>query len=177
MDWTDNYDGRTLCGSEEAEKRTYKKYIGKSGRIWLVACQENEADNIYVSGGKHSQGFGGRTLTFDLEGGGAIELQGPWHSNSVALLKDTGVDVTNKHFTFGVIGQDIRYGSHGLHPVTIINVLHKDEKWTLGEFNRIEKLAQEIANELQLRICYFQKSKGGSSCGPIKPEKAEVSSS
>lgn len=178
MDWTDTkYSNAMICGSAEAERRTYKKLVGKSGRTWLVAVQPNEADNIYVSGGKNSQGFTGRTLVFKLEDGSTLELQGPWHSNSTSLLADTGYDIRDKYLTFGVIGKQIRYGDYGLSPVTIIDVLHKDKEWVLGEFDRIQKLAQEIANDLGETICCFQKSQGGSSSGTVKPETTEVQSS
>ena len=170
MDWTDKYKLNILCGSAEAERRTYKKFVGKSGRIWLIAVQPNEADNIYVSGGKNSQGFAGRTLVFKLESGSTLELQGPWHSNSGALLADTDYDVTDKCLTFGVVGLGRTYGNTvGINPVTITDVLYKDSEWTLGEFNRIEKLAQKYSNKSGKTVVYFVKSKGGTSCGFTEP--------
>jgi hypothetical protein len=172
MDWTDNEGKRPMVSdSGVAESLTYKKYIGNSGKVWMVAVQDNPADNIYVSGGKHSEGMAGRTLAFKLEDGTTEEIQGPWHANANALFKDTGVDVRDMCSTFGVIGFDRQYGSHGMHPVTIIDVQYKDEHWTLGSFDRIEKIAQGIANRKDRTVYYFVKSKGGSSCGPVKPEK------
>lgn len=179
MDWVDGDKCAMICGAADAEKRTYKIYMGKSGRTWLVAIQENQADNIYVSGGKHSQGYGGRTLTFHLEpGGGKAALVGPWHSNSGALLADTGIDVTDRYLTFGVIGLGREYGTvgMGLHPITIKDVVLKDTEWTLGTYDRIEVLAQELANELGTSVVYFVKSKGGTHSGFTKPKTAEVQS-
>ena len=186
MNWTDERSAGMICGSAEAERRTYKKIVGTSGRIWLVAVQENEADNIYVAanaeenlgGYKGFRGYGGRTLTFTLEDGSTLELQGPWHSNSAALFADTEYDVRDKYLTFGVIGLDRSYGpGPGLNPVTIKDVLYKDECWTLGTFDRIEILAQHYANLLDKPVVRFTKSKGGTSCGFTKPETSEVQNS
>lgn len=176
MDWVDkNYSNAMVCGSAEAERRTYKKLVGKSGRTWLVAAQPNEADNIYVSGGKNSQGFAGRILVFKLEDGSTLKLQGPWHSNSAALFADTNYDVRDKYLTFGVIGLGRSYGNAvGLNPVTITDVLYKDEYWTLGTFDRIEALAQVAANEVGKTVVYFVKSKGGTASGFTKPETKEI---
>jgi hypothetical protein len=171
MDWTDGKKSGMICGSANAEKRVYKKLVGKSGRIWLVAIQENAADNIYVSGGKHSQGFAGRTLTFKVDDGSDISLAGPWHSNSAALLADTGVDVRDKYLTFGVIGLGREYGQvQGLHPITIKDVIHVDSQWMLGTYDRIDVLAQQHANKLGKAVAYFIKSKGGTTSGFTKPE-------
>jgi len=116
MNWIDE-PYRMQSGRYEAEIRKYKKLIGKSGRIWLVAIQDNPADNIYVSaasaenqpGYKGFRGFAGRTLTFELEDGDILELQGPWATNSDALFKDTGYDIRDKYLTFGVIGLSRKY--------------------------------------------------------------------
>jgi len=93
------------CSSYEAEQRRYKKIIGKDGHIYLYAIQDNPADNIYVSGGKNSDGFGGRTLSFTLEDGTVEELRGPWHTNSDDLFVHTGIDLRAKYLTFVVIGK------------------------------------------------------------------------
>ena len=42
------------CGSAEAENRTYKLIVGRTGRRWLVAIQPDEADNTYVEGVRRS---------------------------------------------------------------------------------------------------------------------------
>ncbi len=173
-EWTNEPYSMT-CGSAEAEARKYKKIIGKLGKTWLVALQDNPADNVYVSGGPNSDGFAGRTLSFELDDGETVQLKGPWHSNSIALFEDAGYDVRNMHLTFGVIGLGREYkkerGCCG--PVTITGVMYKDKNWTLGAFDRITKMAQVIANELNLTVMCFQKSKGGSSCGLVRPDDSE----
>ena len=160
--------GPMKCGSYEAEKRIYKLLIGKSGKRWLVSVQTNEADNIYVEGNKNSDGFGGRTLNFELENGEKLDLKGPWHSNSTALFEDTGYDIRNKHLTFGVIALDRKYISYN-KPDIYIDVLYKDEDFVVGEFERIEKMAQEFSNKLNKKVAYGVKSWGGGSSGWKQP--------
>jgi hypothetical protein len=166
------------CGQSEAQVRKYKKITGKSGRIWLVAIQPNEADNIYVSASPKEntpgyggfRGFGGATLSFELEDGTTIDLQGLWHSNSGALYNDTGYDIRNKHKTFGVIGLGREYRK-GMGQVTITDVIYKDDDWVIGSFGRAKKIAQNLANTLGKQVMCFSKSQGGSSCGVVKPEE------
>lgn len=59
-----------LCGSHEAQIRTYRKYECARG-VYLVAIQDACADNVYFHDpkAKNSQGFAGRTLEFTLEDG------------------------------------------------------------------------------------------------------------
>jgi len=44
-----------ICASADAEDRRYHKHVGKSGKIWLVADQEDCAGNVYVEGGPNSE--------------------------------------------------------------------------------------------------------------------------
>lgn len=160
------------CGSYEAEQRRYKKAIGKSGRTWLYAIQGNPADNIYVSGGESSDGFGGRTLSFTLEDGTIEKLSGPWHANSDALYGDTGVDLRNKHLTFVIVSR----GRKGIqteqgYTTKMIDVLYKDKQAIVGEFDRGKKLAQSIANKLKQTVYCYTQSQGGSSNSPINPKE------
>lgn len=158
-----------VCGRSEAEQRKYNLRIGKSGKRWLIADQINEADNIYVEGNKNSDGFGGRTLDFTLVSGEIISLKGPWHSNSDSLYLDTEYDCRDKHYTCGVVAlnreSDWRKGDK------YIDILYKDEGYTLGEFNRIKKIAQKIANKINKGVYYYSQSMGGSISSFIEPEK------
>lgn len=181
-EWTDE-PYKMICGSTDAEKRRYKKLIGKSGRTWLVSIQDDAAGNVYVSanpkentpGYKGFQGFGGRTLHFVLEDETKLDLTGPWHSNASALFEDTNYDVRDKHLTFGVVGLGREWKTERgcCGPVTITNVIYKDSDWIIGEYNRINKIAQELANKLNKTVIKFVKSHGGSSCGPVEPEELE----
>jgi len=66
MDAVIPFNYTVVSASAEAESKRYKMLRDTQGRIWLVAEQGNPADNIYVSGGENSQGFGGRLITFQL---------------------------------------------------------------------------------------------------------------
>jgi len=90
------YSGIT---EETARNIKFKKYIGKSGRTWLVGISNDELhveilNKIYVSAHKgDAGGFDGSTLQFQLEDGSIISLKGPWHSNPTAFTEDTGIEL------------------------------------------------------------------------------------
>lgn len=157
-----------ICGSAEAESRKYMKYRSKSnGRIYLVADQPNAGDNIYVEGEKGSDGFAGRELTFTLVDGSTIKLKGPWHTNSNDLLKATGIDCTWKHLTWGLVAHSCTGGCN--KPLVFKDVFHLDDEPMVGAFDRIQKIAQRIANELRITVQAYSKSTGGSFRGPVDP--------
>lgn len=157
-----------ISGSHKAQIRKYHKYIGKSGRIWLVADQPNEGDNIYVSGGPNSDGFGGRTLTFTLVDGTEIKLKGPWHTNSRSLLADTDIDVTDKYLTFGVIARNLESGPSYMG--TLVDIVYQDKEPVIGTFDRIREMAQEMSNSRKEKLYYWSKSEGGGRRGWVKPK-------
>ena len=125
----------------EAASHKYYMYRDKSNRIWLVGDEPNAAEHIYVDGGKGSNGFGGRTLTFELVDGSTIDLIGPWHTNSGALLKAVGIDLHDKYFTWGCIGTD-RHFSNGNSGIS--NLIYIDKEPVLGKFDRIDNLAKQV---------------------------------
>lgn len=173
MNWTDNESNLPDSGEPRSDMK-FRVYQGIKSRTWYVGECENPADHIFVGGDKDSQGFEGRTLKFKDVDDTIHEVQGPRRSNSAALLAYTGIDVTEMYLTFGVIGFDVEYGTGGgMHPVTIKDVQYKDEHWTLGFFDRVRDIAQQIANEKNRVVYCFNKSKSGSSCGPVKPEKVD----
>lgn len=165
-----------ICGRSEAASRKYKKIIGKS-RVWYIAIQENEADNVYVAPHtsenapdyKGFRGFGGAIIPFELEDGTIDNVQGPWHSNSDALFEDTGYDIRNKYLTFGVISRAIENNTSNLYSVIMKDVIYKDEKPIIGSFNRIEDLAQEIADKEGKIVYYYSQGQGGSIRSHKKP--------
>lgn len=159
-------------GQGEAQSRKYHKYLGKSGKTWLVADQPNAGANIYVSanpeelkpGYRGFQGFGGSTLTFPLVNGGEIKLQGPWHSNSGALYEDTGIDVRDKHYTFVVVSRRRESGGH--YEMIMADVIYRDDAPVLGPFNRGDAIAEELLKTTGAdSLCLYSESEGGSSCG------------
>lgn len=158
-----------ICGSSEAESRRYHKHTGKSGKVWLVADQEDAAANVYVEGGPGSDGFGGRTLTFPLVDGTEIKLKGPWHANSDALLADTGIDVRDRSRTFVVISRDRKSGKN--YESIMVDVLYRDDQPQIGSFHRGDEIARQWARELGVPVLCYSQSSGGSSCGQIKPDQ------
>jgi hypothetical protein len=162
-----------ICAQSDVFERKFKKIIGKRG-IWYVALQENEADNVYFTAndGKYSNGFSGAEITFELEDGAQDQIQGPWHSNSDALFNDTGYDIRNKCYTQGIIAKQI---IHNYYKGDLFReILHYDKKAVLGEYHRIENLAQKFANELNCKVYFsFISSGGGSSFHKLPEEKID----
>lgn len=144
-------------------ERTYHKVIGKSGNIWL---HDDLGSTIYFSApDPNSQGFGGRLIPFPLKDGSTLKLKGCWHSNSTALFEDTGVDLREKHYTYGAYSLEINKDCSVLP-----NCIHADTEPTLGLFNRIELAAKEAAKKLQQVVYFYSSSEGGSHRSSINPK-------
>lgn len=156
----------TICAATDAVNRIYKKIVRRDGKIYLIAVQDNPADNIYVEGGFDNEGFGGSTLYFKLEDGTLLKLKGPWHTNSEELYRATGIDIRDKHKTFGVISKGVIYND-----VLMTNVLYQDNDWVIGKFGRIEDKAREIAKEIGQRVYFYSRSMGGSCRAWVDNEK------
>jgi hypothetical protein len=159
-----------LCGSHEASKHKYKLLIGKSGKRWVVSTDANAADHVYVDGGKGSDGFGGRTLTFELEDGTTVDFIGPWKTTADGLFNDTEYDVRNTRATKGIVAQQRELGKPFGAPDTYIDVLHEDEDFVLGTYTRIDEIAQQFADELGVKIAYGLISEGGGYTGWATPK-------
>ncbi len=161
-----------VCGSSEAESRKYIPLITDEGYLWLVADQPNMADNVYFcSFDPKSKGFAGRTLHFELVDGDSIDLPGPWHGNSDSLYHDTGVDIRDTHLTFVVVAKDRVHDED--YNTIYKDILYMDKEPTLGLFDRGEILAKELANRLGHMVMCYRQSTGGSSDGPVQPDKKE----
>ncbi len=159
-----------VSAADEAMKRKYRRADGKDGRIWLYAVQENSGDNVYVwADDPKSDGFGGRMLTFSLEDGEELNLRAPWQSNTDALFRETGVDLRDKHRTFGVVSLDRGSTGSPRYDTVMLGVIWRDEAPVVGAFDRVKLLAQKMADEMGRRLFYYARSQGGSSCGPIYP--------
>jgi hypothetical protein len=164
---------QTICGQAEVNRRLYRKFKG-TDRDWYVGLIPNtielDPNHIYCADPqqpKHSgmQGFGGATLTFDFEDGTSDSVKGPWHSNTDALLSQTGVDLTKCIITWGCIGTG-RESSGSGYTTIITNLMHFDPFPLPGEFSRIEKLARQLSKAQDDRpLVYYSQSYGGSSCG------------
>jgi len=168
-----NTFGPMICASAEAEEKTYKVFKGKSGRRWLVAIQPNEGDNVYAESlDPNSDGFAGRTLTFKMEDGTELKLQGPWHSNADSLFTDTGYDCRDKHAIRGVISTG-RENTEQPYVYKYTGILHYDKEIVIGTFDRIDQLAQEYADKLNTMVYFAYKSNGCGCSGSREPKKKE----
>ena len=143
----------------------------------VCCCTRNEGDNIYVTARPIEKGYRGfwqgYTLNFKLEDGTIDSVQGPWYSNSNSLFLDTGYDIRDKHYTFGVISRAMESVSNPYSAI-MKDVIYKDEGPVIGNFNRVEKLAEDFANKEGKPIFCYSESSGGSSRGMIKPYWMEL---
>lgn len=159
---TDDY--QMFCGQGEAVERKYYRYVGKSGNTWLVADQENAAENVYVTDSPRNngkQGFGGATLRMPLIEGGEFALVGGWHSNSDALFADTGIDVRDKYRTFVLLAMKRETTDDGTYRSIFREIVYRDTAPTLGRYDRYK----EIMAAHPEADYYYMTSHGGSSSG------------
>jgi hypothetical protein len=70
-----------------------KKYIKLTGKRWTWVIKENNDPNSIHVQTTCTEGYGGRTLTFQLVDGSTLEMVGPWNGNADHLFEDTGYDV------------------------------------------------------------------------------------
>lgn len=175
--WTDI--GQPMISAiSEAGSKIWTKYIGKSGKIWLLPKGEAENSMVIVEGEPGSQGFGGREMHFDLDDGTTIMLKGPWSSNHDSFFRDTGVDRRACYRTWGCIGRHrdhVTYtGRYDSGIMTICDLVYFDpEGGVIGEYDRIENLAKQMAFERDEILFKFQGTYGGSSSGCIMPYEGD----
>jgi hypothetical protein len=162
--------------AREISKKVFRAVRGKSGRLWLFPS-DGDPSLIHIEadlqenkpGYRGSRGYGGAIVSFTMEDGTIIKLQGPWNSNADALYEDTGVDLRYNHETFVVIGKRICYDRNKLFG-TITDVVYIDDKPKRGSFDRYKEIGQKIANKLGIPVFYYMKSYGGALSGRILPE-------
>jgi len=152
----------------EVKARTFQKVKGKK-HTWYIAIQKNAGDYIYCASETNRGGFGGSEIEFNFPDGTCDKVKGPWHSNTTALFNDTGIDLSDQHATFGVICKEIEHSRSDYQKIAK-GIFHIDDDWVVGKFNRIEDLAQKIANEKGERVKYYSQSTGGSSSFYKDPE-------
>lgn len=164
---------RMISGQGDQAKHVYKQ--SPDGRWFYPANSDEPGAYIYHDPrDPKSQGFAGSTLTFELEDGTKVPVKGPWHSNSDALFQHTGIDLRAKHKTWGLVARVRDYiKSNNLSNYCFKDVFHLDEQPIVGEYDRINKIAQDMANKLGETVYYYSESRGGSGCGPVNPEKKD----
>ena len=154
----------------EAVKHVYNVHHGKSGKLWLVACNiPNKGDHVYVQGNTNAEGFGGAKLEFDIPHGDTITLKGAWKSHPNGLFKDTGVDVSSLLQGTIVVGRDIERPE--AYTTIIRDVVFQETGLGTHAWGRAEEKAQELANKLGERLYYYGESEGGSSSHFKEPEE------
>ena len=157
------------CASSEAEERSYRMALDGKGCVWFYCLEATSpGDTVYFHDPNdlHSDGFAGRTITFRIGKTGQYLAKGPWHSNTDALYERTQIDLRAKHLTFGAVALRRSYD----HLDTVLeDLLHIDKEPELGEFSRVEKIAQGHADRLGHPVFYYSESSGGSGCGPVYP--------
>ena len=158
-----NHNRGMICAAGEAEQRTFKMYKGQGNRLWLVAVQPNEADNIYTwneSCVKNNgfRGFGGSTIKFPLDTGEVLELEAPWHSNAESFFIDTGVDIRDKYLTAGFVAEKKgakRKNDYYLDQCVYYDTMFVDAEWTLGTFDRVEEFAKYFVWRVGTPLYYY----------------------
>ncbi len=161
-----------ICASGDAEGRVYKLLQGKSGKRWVVAVQENAADNVYQDGGPGSDGMAGRTLTFQLEDGSSVDFIGPWKTTAGALFADTGHDVRGTTLVQGILAFSMERAKKWEAPDIYRDVIHYDETAVVVAYGSHKDIAQAKANETGREVFFAYVSKGGGAAGAAKPKTA-----
>lgn len=168
--WTETPTG-TVFARAEAESLVWRKHTTDRGETWLTRADGLGDTVIYHNPKNTSRGFGGATLTFTLEDESTIQLKGPWSSNTQALFTSTGIDLREKHTTWGCVGRwrDYNYQNSPMGVATIGALLYFDKEPTVGPFERIRLLAERLAYDRDEILFYFEESIGGSRCGHVYP--------
>ena len=168
-------------GQAEAVNRRYHAIEYAPNNYWLYADEPAAADHVYVgcSDLDHkSEGFGGATLSFDLIDGSVLKLKGPWKASAKKMLRATGVDITDRYSSRGVIAfskpTHDRNGGGYFGTDTYTDLVHLDEDWVIGDYDRIDCLAQDIANETGRLTYFYAETQGGSHSGCREPESCNV---
>lgn len=155
-------------------KPTFETHVGESGCTWLIPAVTvipNRGDHLYRTSyadvSRKGKGFAGGTLILPLLDGSDFELKGGWMGNSRQCFEDTGVDCRNMHMTYGAVGLHRLPGGYmpGLY-----GLLHQDKAPQIGEYHRVENIAQQLANERKERVQYTVIAFGGGSAGGKDPE-------
>lgn len=141
----------------------YKIYKGKSGATWIVGQCASPAQNIYKAPPSYQQapkydgfrGFGGRTLSFNLEGGSEYSVAGPWQLNASSLYGDTDVDVRNTAITWGCIAM-------GREGNIYKDVVFIDEFPVMGTDHRIRLMTNVLMRQSNMQLYEYCKNVDGS---------------
>lgn len=152
----------------EIDRATFKLVIDQEGRRWCYQIGEHGAEQIFAEKGNGMAGFGGSTLTFSLDGGTSVDIVAPWHTTADSLFKATGVDLRDHYRTQGIVALK-RTLTGGWGNETFDDVLHYDEEPTVGAFDRVDRIAERFAEELQQPVYMSVVTSGGGHRRIIRP--------
>jgi hypothetical protein len=140
--------------------------VERDGTRWFwPADHSTPGEHVHVYACP-SDGYGGAVLRFRCKDA-TYECKGPFHSNTDALFAATGVDLRDKHRTWGVVAQ--RREWEGLDEI-LHSILHEDPpEGVIGTFNRVDEIAQKLADERREVLAVYSQSRGGSSSGWAYP--------
>lgn len=128
-----------LISRPEHQKSLFAKAVGKNGKTYYY---NSNPMSVWVEDG---EGMGGRTVTYEMLAGDTEYVKGPWNINADELLKQTGVDVTENFYSFGVVinRDDVEKFKDG-QPVKFVLA---DKDWTKGKYDgAVERMRDLIAD-------------------------------
>lgn len=145
------------------QPRCWHKHV-EDGCTWMYpACCANPADHLHVETQNDKRGYGGRTLDFTLVDGSVCALRGPWHSSPDCAPDSVRQAIEHTHATCGAIGKRIVDG-------VVLDLMYHDTSPVVGEYDRIEKLAFELAHRDQTNYVYYVATCGGAHGGSTSLE-------
>lgn len=146
----------------------YKMVQGNRAKWFYKPGPFAADDGIFMDGGKGSNGFGGRTITFQIDDGTTYDSIGPWRAGADAMLEDTGVDIRNSYGSRLVLSRGIK--SDGHYGSVYLDVVYHEEHKVEGLFERAYELAKQKVKEMNEPLFYYIETAGGTQSGKMKPE-------
>lgn len=143
-------------------------WSAKHGTLWLVPDIQN-ASHIWCSGGPGSRGLGGHEKTFPLVKaiGGSITLKGPFHANPHDLFNETGIDMRNQIWSWGVLGRRFDHDANSGRDV-IADLVYIDTIAMPGVIDRVERLGQTLIDlGYEEELFYYSETAGGCGYGKV----------
>ena len=121
-----------LITRPEIQNKLFNKVIGKNGRTYLY---NGNPSSIYVE--SDNKGMSGRTVSYAIAEGETLELEGPWHTNTRELFEQTGIDLENMFYSFGLVFKT-REEALDFQAGKDVRPLFFENEWKLGSFNGAE---------------------------------------
>ena len=140
----------------------WSKVVDDKGWVWYIPEDiDNKGDHIHVST-PNKNGYAGSTLQFTMNDGSVDKVVGPWHSNSESLLRNTGIDLKDTHYTRFIICENTKLRGNS---VLEEGVLY-DTGWQLGYFDS-QPNESEMAEFIGKGYQYTRYGVNGSMSGSV----------